>query len=126
MDERGDRFERGVGEEWRGRGERRGVEEFGRERFKPFEVNFGYTLLIYYLPTQHYSWDFVKLGGYLYDIKAQGYKEVNGVGFGYYRNIDNLRRDAKIYGFSQNEIISYKFNSKTGKLTKSVSPSLLW
>lgn len=86
------------------------------EKIFPFQVNFGYTLLIYYFPSQHYSWNFLELGGYLYNFNAQGYKEDNGVGFGYFRDFNLLVSTFKQRKLFVNSIIAYRYNSNSKKL----------
>jgi hypothetical protein len=86
------------------------------EKIFPFQVNFGYILLTSYLPIENYAWEFVELGGYLYDIKAQGYKEINGKGFGYFRDINLLKAVIKSNNLPLESVISYSYAPTEGGL----------
>lgn len=81
----------------------------------PFQSGFGQTALVYYsdnlnLPQEFYSSHF------LWDLTAQGYKEVDSRGFGYYRDFDRLQDAVNTYTIVPSEIHAYRWNSTTKTL----------
>lgn len=88
----------------------------------PFQSGLGHVLMVLYTTKGQLSpaffnettltklYDF----GFLYDIFGQGYREVNGSGFGYYYDIKELKKALDKKLFSRNNIISfyYKYESK--------------
>lgn len=81
----------------------------------PFQSGFGQTLLSWYEQKQNFPIDFFK-NDFLWPIDSEGYKEFNGIGFGYFRDFISLSKF-----FSQNKIedkklISYSFNSINNEL----------
>lgn len=88
------------------------------EKIFPFETNFGYTLMVWYQSTEHFPKEFLdKLQyKYLYNLTDEGYKEVDGRGFGYIRNFDLLVKIIKENKLSEESIIAYRFYSSTNQL----------
>lgn len=57
----------------------------------PFQQGIGYTLMCLYYPAGSISQDLLKLeGNFFWDVYGQGYKEIEGKGFGYFWNKDDL------------------------------------
>ncbi|MFA6073858.1 MAG: hypothetical protein WC758_07125 [Candidatus Woesearchaeota archaeon] len=83
------------------------------EKIFPFELNFGYTLMTWYLPTKKYDNEMVKIGSYIHKITAQGYQEKDGIGFGYFRDIDKLKQTVKLNKLPVESIIAFRYNSKS-------------
>ncbi len=77
----------------------------------PFEINFGYTLMVWYLPEMNYDRELIKLGAFLYGIKDEGYLEVNGKGFGYFRNLDKLKDAISLYDLKTRSLFAIKYDS---------------
>jgi len=82
----------------------------------PFQLNFGYTLLVWYTPKNHYSYDFTKLGNFLYQITDQGYKEIDGKGFGYFRDFDELVNVVKQNKFDVRNIVAFRYDAESKKV----------
>lgn len=86
------------------------------EKILPFQSGVGQTLLVWYrmhgqnVPNCFFS------DGYLYDIQSEGYRECDGVGFGYYRKIDSLKKAILKNKLSENSIIAFSFDSKNNQL----------
>lgn len=86
------------------------------EHIMPFQSGFGQTLLSWYEESQNFPVAFFK-NNYLWDIKSQGYKEIGGYGFGYFRDF-NLLKNAIIQNkFNVDNVIGYSYNSKNQLLT---------
>lgn len=83
------------------------------EKILPFELNFGYTLMIWYLPTEKYNNEMVRIGSYIHKITAQGYQEKDGIGFGYFRDIDKLKQTVKLNNLPVESIIAFRYNSQS-------------
>lgn len=85
----------------------------------PFQAGMGYILMVLYYNSGKIPIDLLKQG-YLFEIGSQGYREVNGVGYGYFSDIDLLSAFVKNNNLNKDLIISLYYNSKTGELTKTV------
>ncbi|GEM_PF-5044251 len=90
------------------------------EKIMPFQSGFGQTLLAWYNRRQDFPSVFFK-NRYLWDIRSQGYQEVDGVGFGYFRDI-NLLREAIIQNkLSIDNLVAYRFNAGSNSLVNITS-----
>src|SRR5581483_3132498 len=79
-------------------------------RTLPFQSGFGQTLLSWYEESKNFPADFFT-DRFLWDIDSQGYKRVDGTGFGYFRDFSDL---LNFYNKTQEKnvsIIAYSFNS---------------
>lgn len=68
------------------------------EKILPFQSGFGQTLLVWYYEANKFPNEFYE-DNFLWEITDQGYKEVGGRGFGYFRDFATLEkaiRDNKI------------------------------
>jgi hypothetical protein len=93
----------------------------------PFQSGFGQTLLSWYEKDQNFPIDFFK-NNYLWDIKSQEYKEINGIGFGYFRNFDQLLEVVSRVKFNVDNVIGYSYNSKNQilvNITKEINTKLV-
>ncbi len=81
----------------------------------PFQSGFGQTLLVWYAKSQGFPEDFFK-NRFLWDIGSQDYKEIDGIGFGYFRDFNMLYKSFSDNKLDVNSVISYSFNSNTQKL----------
>lgn len=86
------------------------------EKMFPFQLNFGYTLLVWYLPTEDFDKEFTVLGGYLYKILAEDYKEVGGRGFGYFRSLEKLKEAVRDNNLDVESVIAFEYDSAQKKL----------
>ncbi len=86
------------------------------EKILPFQSGFGQTLLVFYEQEQNFPSDFFK-NNFLWDIGSQGYKEIDGVGFGYFRDFEALLETIKDNKLSVDSVIAYKYNSQNNMVT---------
>lgn len=84
-------------------------------KIPPFQSGFGQTLLVWYDSRQSFPHSFFE-NDFLWPIDSEGYKDVNGIGFGYFRNFDDLANFFKYNKSTGIQIVAYKFNSKINKL----------
>lgn len=98
---------------------------YGIEELKiPFQSGFGQVLMIAYSSgNSFYSLLFKEEsfwktadGGFLYDTLAQGYRETNGVGFGYYYDRKILKEELDKKLFSKESVISLFYDSDQKKI----------
>ncbi len=85
------------------------------DRILPFQSGFGKTLLVWYDRENKFPTGFFA-DNILWPIQSEGYKEIDGVGFGYYRDFEKLAKFVKENNFNKNSIISYSFNSEVNSL----------
>ena len=85
------------------------------DRILPFQSGFGQTLLIWYYPIQKFPKAFIE-GRYLWEIKDQGYREAEGIGFGYFRNHQLLQEALINYNISPDSIIAFSWNGDSNSL----------
>jgi len=87
------------------------------EKILPFQVNFGYNLLVWYSPTEYFPVEFMQRGDFIVGLTGQGYKEVVGRGFGYFRDFESLRKAVKENNLSPEFVIAYRYDSSQKLLT---------
>lgn len=86
------------------------------EKILPFQSGFGQTLLVSYYDLENLPNTFFE-NRFLWDIKSQGYKEVDGRGFGYFRDYSLLSATLKEYNLPTESVVAYSWDSKQEKLT---------
>ncbi|KKR11068.1 MAG: hypothetical protein A2694_01140 [Candidatus Blackburnbacteria bacterium RIFCSPHIGHO2_01_FULL_40_17] len=86
------------------------------QRILPFQSGFGQTLLVWYYQTEKFPKEFYK-DNFLWDITAQGYKESEGRGFGYFRDFDELAGVIMNYNIPITSVVAYSYNSVGQQLT---------
>jgi len=90
----------------------------------PFQSGPGHVLMVSYSLKNQLSPAFFKEKsltkaldiGFLYDILDQGYREMNGQGFGYYYDENELKKGLEENKFSQKDVISLYYFFETKKL----------
>lgn len=85
-------------------------------RILPFQSGFGQTLLVWFNNTEKFPTEFFD-NAYLWPIDSQGYKEVDGRGFGYFRDYSLLSATLKEYNLPTESVVAYSWDSKQEKLT---------
>jgi len=85
-------------------------------RIMPFQSGFGQTLLAWYYPAEKYQKQFFQ-DRFLWEITDQGYKEVDGRGFGYFRDKELLFDAIREYNISLDSVIAYKWEGETESLS---------
>lgn len=88
---------------------------YGVPNILPFQSGFGQMLLVFYHPVMKYPAPFFK-EDFLWDLNAQGYKEIEGTGFGYYRDFELLKKAMKKYNISSSSVIAFSWESQTESL----------
>jgi hypothetical protein len=86
------------------------------ERTLPFQSGFGETILVWYQSTNHFPIGFFD-GIFLWPIDSEGYKVIDGTGFGYFRNFEHLAKYVSDNKLDKKTIISYSYNSQINSLT---------
>lgn len=90
------------------------------EKVLPFQSGLGQTLLVWYYPTERFPKQFFE-NRFLWDIPSQGYEEVSGIGFGYFRDVKLLRETLKKYNLGQDSVIAFRWSDATKSLTNITS-----
>ncbi len=86
------------------------------EKILPFQTNFGSDLFIWYLPQEKFPAELADNGWFLHSLTGEGYKEFAGRGFGYFRDLDNLRQAVAEYGLEPDTVIAYRYDSQKAQL----------
>lgn len=81
----------------------------------PFQQGMGYTLMVRYYSSGAISKKLIN-DGFLWDIQSQGYKEINGKGFGYFWDLDALRKDINSTSINKNHIYSFYYDVHNKRL----------
>ncbi len=76
----------------------------------PFQNGIGYTFMVLYYNSDKIPKELLS-EGYLWEWDKQGYKEVEGKGFGYYYDFEELKKDLKLGRFSKDSIVSLYYDS---------------
>ena len=85
------------------------------EHILPFQSGFGQTLLIWQTQFERLPKGFYQ-DRFLWEISDQGYKEVDGRGFGYFRNFDLMFKIIQEYKLEKESVFAYRFNSSSNTL----------
>lgn len=80
------------------------------ERILPFQSGLGQTLLVWYKDTGQLPKEFFQ-DRFLWEISEQGYKEVGGRGFGYFRDFALLAHKLEENNLDTSSIIAYRYDS---------------
>ncbi len=83
------------------------------QKIFPFQINLGYTLIVWYWPTENFPREFGNQTKFLYGLTEEGYKEDGGRGFGYYRDFTSLQTAVSKYNLFKESIIAYHYDSGT-------------
>lgn len=83
----------------------------------PFQQGMGYTLMTLYYDSGKIPEQLLR-DVYLFEIGNQGYKEVDGFGFGYFSDEKEMEIQLKRYRISPDSIFRFYYDSKNGKLTE--------
>lgn len=82
----------------------------------PFQHGFGYSLMILYFKTGLIPKELIA-SEYLWMMPAQGYKEVEGRGFGYFWDLDNVKKTVFLKKLDINNIVAARYKSSDMTLT---------
>lgn len=85
------------------------------EKILPFQSGLGQTLMVWYQNSHQLPKEFF-MNDYLWDIAAQDYKEINDVGFGYYRDFIKMHKAILQYNLPIDSVIGYRYDSKLNEL----------
>lgn len=85
-------------------------------RVLPFQSGFGQTLLVWFSNQKDFPKGFYE-GQFLWDLASQEYKEIDGRGFGYFRDFNLLKQTLKEYNLPIDSVVAYSWNGKENKLT---------
>jgi hypothetical protein len=83
------------------------------EKILPLQSGLGRMLLVWYQDSEQFSGCFYE-NAYLHGIKAEGYKNCDGRGLGYFSHYDALLNSLKKNNLSPRDIISYRWKSRSG------------
>lgn len=86
------------------------------EKMLPTLVGFGKILMIWYQDKEKFPSCMYEENFLLY-LLAQGYKECEGRGFGYFRDYDKLLNAVKTNNISNDDVISYSWKGQTEEFT---------
>ena len=89
----------------------------------PFQSGFGQTLLVWSERENNFPKEFFT-NNFLWDIESEGYKEISGRGFGYFRNFEHLASFYAINNENEPVLIAYSFNSRDNSL-KNITKEIL-
>lgn len=81
----------------------------------PFQSGFGNILMMWYFDEKYINPKLADLG-FLYQLDDQGYKEINGNGFGYYYELEKLKLDLEKGKFTISDISALYYDRKLKKI----------
>lgn len=82
----------------------------------PFQSGLGQTLLLWYYKSDNLPKSFFE-DNFLWDITSQGYKEIQGRGFGYFRDYLLLIKTLKEYNLTSDSVIAFSWDDSNKTLT---------
>lgn len=85
------------------------------EMVMPFQSGFGQTLLVSYYQTEKFPSEFFG-EDFLWDIKSQGYREIGGRGFGYFRDFVLMAEKVKEKVIPFQSVIAFRYDSDDRKV----------
>jgi len=81
------------------------------EKIMPFQSGFGQTLLVWYQAEESFPKEFFE-DRYLWEITDQGYQEVAGRGFGYFRDFGLMNETIEKENLAPSSIIAFRYDSE--------------
>ncbi len=81
----------------------------------PMQQGMGYTLMVWYYDTKKIPSALLN-DNFIWNIGSQGYKEINGAGFGYFSDFNTLLETYKKYDLLPEKVISFYWDGKKEKL----------
>lgn len=90
------------------------------ERVLPFQSGLGQTLLVFFNESENFPKEFFK-NRFLWEIGSQGYQEIDGRGFGYFRDPRLLNDSLSKYDLDYDSVISYSWDGEIQKLTNTTN-----
>lgn len=85
------------------------------DKILPFQSGLGQTLLLWYYSDGNFPKKFFE-GNYLWDILSEGYKEIDGWGFGYFRDYNKLKNVIANNKLNPEFVIAFDWDYYTNKL----------
>lgn len=86
------------------------------EKILPVQSGFGRMMMVWYQQKQQFPVCLYE-DQFLQDLLAEGYKECESVGFGYFRDYNKLIREIKKSNFPIEDIIAYQWDGGIDQLT---------
>lgn len=86
------------------------------EKIPPFQGGLGQILLIWYSSDSYFPSKFYQ-NQYLWEITDEGYMEVEGIGYGYFRNWDKLQKIVSSHHLSPDSVTAFSWKGQTNTLT---------
>lgn len=83
------------------------------QKIFPFQINLGYTLIVWYWPSERFPRGFGDQTKFLYGMTEEGYREDGGRGIGYFRDFKSLQEAVLKYNLPKESIIAYHYDSGT-------------
>lgn len=81
----------------------------------PMQQGMGYTLLVWYYSTKKIPSSLLN-ENFLWNLGDQGYKEVNGTGFGFFSEKAALLENYQKYKLTPEQVVSFNWDGKTQEL----------
>jgi hypothetical protein len=81
----------------------------------PFQNGLGYVLEVYYYDSGKIPKEFLS-ENFLWDLGAEGYREKDNYGFGYFQNIDSMAKEMAENKLSRSIIHGFFFDSNSKKV----------
>lgn len=97
------------------------------QKIFPFQINLGYTLIVWYWPSERFPRGFGDQTKFLYGMTEEGYREDGGRGIGYFRDFKSLQEAVLKYNLPKESIIAYHYDSGTKQtinITKAIRNKL--
>lgn len=85
------------------------------QKIFPFQINLGYTFIVWYWPTENFPKGFGDQTKFLHGLTEEGYKEDGDRGVGYFRNFSSLQEAVLKYNLPKESVIAYHYDSGTKK-----------
>jgi len=82
----------------------------------PYQTGFGRTLLVWYLIKNKSFTPALAKDDYLYPAFSEGYREINGSGFGFFTNYEKLTQAVKDYSIPTENIYAFSYHGKNNLL----------
>jgi hypothetical protein len=89
---------------------------FSEHNKAPFQNGIGYTLMVLYYQSGKIPKELMS-EGYLWELDMQGYKEIEGKGFGYFYDLETLSEFIRESRIDPNTVIALYYDSSKQKLS---------
>lgn len=88
----------------------------------PFQQGTGFTLMVWYYNTGKIPKEFID-ENFLWELTSQGYKEIGNKGFGYFWNLNDLKKEIIEKKLNTDKVVAFYYDSNSKEI-RDITPTI--